>query len=150
MRAPRAWVVRLAAGLAKFLAGTVLAILVFLTGAFFQVRSVEYAHCPINHKHFTPVARLLLALNYHYRAVKFSIDPQDGEVAAFGDLVLLDGEATSSQVMGLLSFFLNVLDESHERILTTLVTGLDPGERRPEPEPEEPPPAEPDEPDDVV
>src|SRR5215475_9903629 len=30
--------IRVAAGLAKFLAGTVLAILVFLTGAFFQVR----------------------------------------------------------------------------------------------------------------
>jgi hypothetical protein len=97
-------------------------------GAFFQVRTVEYAHCPATHPHYAPVARLLLSLNYHYRAVKFAIDPQDGEVVAFGDLVLLDGTATSAQVMGLLSFFLNVLDEAHERLLATLVTGIDPGE----------------------
>jgi hypothetical protein len=101
-------------------------------GSFFQVRSVEYGHCPTTHKHFTAVATLLLALNYHYRAVKFSLDTEDGEITAFGDLVILDGEATAGQVMGLLSFFLNVLDESHERLLATLVNGVDPGEPRPE------------------
>ncbi len=99
-------------------------------GAFFQVRSVEYAHCPTTHKYFPAVAKLLLALNYHYRAVKFSLDPQDGEVAVFGDLVILDGEATSAQIMGLLSFFLNVLDEGHARLMATLVNGVDPGEAK--------------------
>ena len=38
MRAAPAWVVRLGIGLAKFLAGTALAIAVFLTGVFFEVR----------------------------------------------------------------------------------------------------------------
>jgi hypothetical protein len=117
-------------------------------GSFFQARSVEYAHCPATHKNYTPVARLLLSLNYHYRAVKFSIDPQDGEVTAFADLVLLDSEATSAQVMGLLSFFLNVLDEAHERLLATLVNGVDPGEQKVESAPAVEPSST--EPDDVV
>ena len=38
MRAAPAWVIRLGIGLAKFLAGTVLAVAVFLTGTFFEVR----------------------------------------------------------------------------------------------------------------
>src|SRR5690242_6598466 len=64
-------------------------------GSFFQVRSVEYAHCPATHRHFGAVAKLLLGLNYHYRAIKFALDVEDGEVAVFGDLVLLGAEATA-------------------------------------------------------
>jgi hypothetical protein len=112
-------------------------------GTLFQVRSVEYASCPPGHRHFRPVAQLLLALNYRYRAIKFALDPQDGEIAAFADLVLLDAEATPGQLMGLMGFFLNILDDCHERIQVTVATGEDPGEPPEEPE-------EPDEEEDVV
>jgi hypothetical protein len=117
-------------------------------GSFLQFRSVEYAHCPVTHRHFGAVATLLLSLNYTYRAIKFSVDPKDGEVTAYADLVLLDAEATPAQVMGLLGFFLNVLDEGHERLLSALVTGTDPGPRAAPPMPPVEAPA--DEPDDVV
>jgi hypothetical protein len=117
-------------------------------GAFFQARSLDYLHCPMNHPNFPAVARVLLALNYQYRAVKFGVDPNDGEVTAYADLVLLDAQVTSSQVMGLLGFFLNVLDASHGRLQTTLVTGADPGEPEAGPAPAEE--KGPEEEDDVV
>jgi hypothetical protein len=104
-------------------------------GSFFQLRSVEYGTCVVTHRHFTSVARLLLDLNYQYRGVKFSLDPRDGEIACFSDLMLFDAEATQVQIIGLVSFFLDIIDASFRRIMTTIETGEDPGE---EPPPEAP------------
>jgi hypothetical protein len=97
-------------------------------GAFFQLRSVEYNNCPVSHRHFVPVATLLLDLNYQYRGVKFSLDPRDGEIACFTDLMLFDNEATQVQVIGLIGFFLDIIDACAPRIRVTIETGTDPGE----------------------
>jgi hypothetical protein len=101
-------------------------------GAFFQLRSVEYGTCTVNHRNFAAVARLLLDLNYQYRGVKFSLDPRDGEIACFSDLLLFDAEATQTQIIGMVSFFLDIIDTCNQRIRVTIETGEDPGE-----EPEE-------------
>jgi hypothetical protein len=115
-------------------------------GSFFQLRSVEYATCVVTHRNFPSVARLLLDLNYQFRGVKFSLDPRDGEIACFSDLLLFDADATQTQITGTVSFFLDIIDGSFRRIMVTIETGNDPGEE----EPEEPAPEEPEADTDVV
>jgi hypothetical protein len=101
------------------------------TGTLLQFRTNGYLLCPPSSPHWTAVMTLLNELNFRLRLVKFTLDPSDGEVTVFTDLALLDSEATPSQVLGLIGFFMERLREYCDRIETTIRTGVDPGESKP-------------------
>jgi hypothetical protein len=96
-------------------------------GTLLQFRTSGYLLCPPESTHRAAVLNLLNDLNHHLRLVKFTLDPLDGEVTVFSDLAILDSQATSSQVVGLISFFMERLREHSDRIEETIRTGVDPG-----------------------
>jgi hypothetical protein len=108
-------------------------------GSWIQLRTHNFASCPAGHPHFVPVLTVLAALNYHYRSIKYTLDPTDGEIAAFADLLVADTEPTVDQVFGLIGFFMRLLDEGCPRLMATIQTGKDPG-----------PPAIPEQPEELI
>jgi hypothetical protein len=97
-------------------------------GSLLQFRTNGYEQCPLTSPHLGAVVRLLNELNHHLRLVKFTLDPDDGEITVFADLAMLDSEPTTSQVLGLLAFLMERVREHADRIEATVSTGTDPGE----------------------
>jgi len=97
-------------------------------GSLMQLRTTGYARCPLSSPHFAAVAALLNRLNFELRMVKFTLDPEDGEVVVFTDLAILDSEVTSMQILGLIAFVMERLRECSSRLEATIATGVDPGE----------------------
>jgi hypothetical protein len=97
-------------------------------GSLMQLRTTGYAHCPLSSPHFAAVMALINELNFRLRMVKFTLDPDDGEIVVFTDLAILDSEVTSAQVLGLIAFVMERLRECAGRLEATIATGVDPGE----------------------
>jgi hypothetical protein len=106
-------------------------------GAWIQLRSYGFLNCPASHQNIGPVLQLLASLNYQYRAIKLSWDVNDGEIAAFADLLLSDTVPTRDQIFSWVGFFFSQLDRAHQRLVPTIATGKDPGDAPPQPKPEE-------------
>src|SRR5262249_52420080 len=96
-------------------------------GTLLQFRTSGYLLCPPESPHRAAVLNLLNDLNHNPRFVKFTLDPLGGEITVFSDLAILDSQATSSQIVGLISFFMERLREHSGRIEETIRTGVDPG-----------------------
>jgi hypothetical protein len=103
-----------------------------LDGRFLQFRPLGYASCPASHPNVEAVLRVLGDLNFKLRLTKFGWDPADGEIAAYADVWLEDGTLTQKQFAGILGLYVPGLDLNHPRIATTIESGVDPGEFRPE------------------
>jgi hypothetical protein len=103
-------------------------------GTLMQVRSNGYLFCPLESPHRQAVMALLNELNHRLRLVKFTYDPLDGEITDYADLAIIDTTPTSSQVLGLIGFFMERMREYIERIETTIRTGNDPGDLPNQPE----------------
>lgn len=99
-----------------------------LNGEFFQLRSLHNLYCPKDHPHLLPVLKLLGAINYKSRLVKFGWDPSDGEIMASADMWLMDNKLTVEQWERILQNFLSILDLNYQRLKQVLETGEDPGE----------------------
>jgi hypothetical protein len=99
-------------------------------GAWVQLRSFGYLNCPSSNKNVSAVHQLLASLNYQFRAIKFSWDVQDGEIAAFSDLLLADTQPSLDQIFAWIGFFFQQLDRAHPRIAATIATGKDPGDQQ--------------------
>ncbi len=99
-----------------------------LDGAFLQLRTVNWLHCPVEHASLPAVLRVLGEVNYERRFVKLGWDPSDGELVAFGDVWIEDGTLTAAQFSRLLSIYLLVVDSAYGRLHTTFETGKDPGD----------------------
>lgn len=102
-----------------------------LEGTFLQFRTLEYLHCPNDHRHLPAVLRVLAEINYRARLVKLGWDPSDGEIVAYADVWLQDGTLTKEQFGRIVQNFVPVIDLSYGRLKQTLETGKDPGERDP-------------------
>ena len=100
-------------------------------GQFFQLRSVNYLRCPVQHPHLIDVLKVLAHVNYDKRLVKFAWSAADGEIVAYADAWLMDGTLTQSQLTRMLSNYLPVIDLSYPRIRAAMDTGKDPGEANP-------------------
>jgi hypothetical protein len=108
-----------------------------LDGKFLQFRTVGYAECPANSPHLAEVLKVLAAINYKVRLLKFGWDPDDGEIAGYADLWLMDSELTQEQFSRMVGNFVQALDVNAPRIRETAKTGRDPGEFDPEKVPDE-------------
>jgi hypothetical protein len=95
-------------------------------GKLLQIRSVNYLRCPANHSNVGAVLRLLAGINYEWRYVKFGWDQADGEIAAYGDLLIRDNQVTQEQFSWYLGFFLSCIDAVYPRFKTVIETGIDP------------------------
>ena len=106
-------------------------ILLEIEGKFLQFRSLGYHSCPEDHEHVDAVLRVLGALNYQLRFLKFGWDPADGEVTVYGDAWLEDGTLTQGQFGRMIHAYLSIMDLNNVRIGQTITTGSDPGEVNP-------------------
>lgn len=97
-------------------------------GGLMQFRTTGYQHCPLDSPNYPATVLLLNELNLRLRMVKFTLDPADGEIVVFADLALLDSQPTPTQILGIISFVMERLRESADRIEATIRTGVDPGE----------------------
>jgi hypothetical protein len=95
-------------------------------GTLMQLRTNGYLACPLSSPHVPVVMRLLNDINFRLRLVKFTMDPTDGEITVYGDLVILDSEPTATQIVVMISFFMERLRECAPRIEKTIQTGIDP------------------------
>ena len=105
-------------------------------GRFLQLRTVGYAQCSADHKHVGQVLALLGQLNYTHRVAKFGWDPQDGEIAVYADVWIMDGTFTQQQFEQTARIYLTVVDLYQRRVAQTIETGKDPGEidpKKPDP-----------------
>jgi hypothetical protein len=105
-----------------------IAVMLLDDGQFLQFRTVNYHSCPRQRPHLDAVLRLLALINFQKRLVKFGWDPSDGEIMAYADLWIMDGDATQDQFARLLANFLPSIDLTSVRIAKVLETGEDPGE----------------------
>jgi len=103
-------------------------VLLELDGRFIQFRSMHYHACPEGHESLDALLRVLGALNYQLRFLKFGWDPSDGEVVAYGDTWIEDGDITQAQFGRMIHAYLSVMDLNYARIDQTIKTGEDPGE----------------------
>src|SRR5438270_6099496 len=97
-------------------------------GSLLQFRTNGYQQCPLGGANLPAVVQLLNELNFRLRLVKFTLDPNDGEVIVFSDLAILDSEPTPTQILGLIAFLMERLREHADRIEATIRTGSDPGD----------------------
>jgi hypothetical protein len=109
-----------------------LVILLEVEGTFLQFRSLGYHSCPEDHEHVDAVLKVLGALNYRLRFLKFGWDPEDGEITVYGDAWLEDGNLTQGQFSRMVHAYLSMMDLNNVRIGETIKTGSDPGEINPE------------------
>ena len=98
-----------------------------LEGEFLQFRTIEYHSCPLGHPSLEATIKLLAQLNYRIRFIKFGWDPSDGEIVAYGDVWLSDGDLTQAQFNRMRKSFLTHMDLQYLRIDLTIETGEDPG-----------------------
>ncbi|MFC1660298.1 YbjN domain-containing protein [Gemmatimonadota bacterium] len=71
-----------------------------LGGEFLQFRTLGYHACPVGHPSQSPVLKILAELNQRLRFIKFAWDPSDGEIVAYGDTWVCDGDLTEKQFEG--------------------------------------------------
>ena len=100
-------------------------------GRFLQFRTLNYAECPAAHPHLFQVLKLLGLVNYQKRLLKLGWDPASGDIIAYADLWVMDGQVTQEQFHRMLHNFVPGIDTSQVRIRATLETGNDPGEPDP-------------------
>ena len=108
-----------------------LLILLEVEGKFTQFRTMNYLSCPVGHEHLDATLRVLGDLNFRLRFVKFGWDPNDGEIAVYGDAWLEDGDLTQKQFGRMINAYFTMMDLNYARIDKTIRTGKDPGDAVP-------------------
>ena len=103
-------------------------ILLELDGEFLQFRTIGYHSCPLDHPNVDETLRVLGELNYRLRFIKFGWDPADGEIVAYGDAWISDGDLAQGQIGRMAKSFMSIMDLQYARIDATIQTGEDPGE----------------------
>lgn len=68
----------------------------------------------------------LLELNYHYKLLKFSCDPTDGEVAVSIELPVEDATLTESQLERCIHYLASLAMQEQTHLRTFLATGVYP------------------------
>ncbi|MFH1764066.1 MAG: YbjN domain-containing protein [Gemmatimonadota bacterium] len=106
-------------------------ILLEMEGEFLQFRTMAYHACAEDHRYVEATLKLLGELNYQLRFVKFGWDPNDGEIVAYGDVWIMDGELSPIQLTQMVQGYMAVIDLNHSRIDATIRTGKDPGQSDP-------------------
>ncbi len=102
-----------------------------IDGQFLQFRTTHYATCKPDSPHAPAVLNLLAALNFKTRWVKWAWDCNDGDIAAMGDMWIMDGTVTTAQFSRMLGNILPAIDVASPRIKAVIDTGTDPGEPDP-------------------
>jgi len=68
-----------------------------LDGRFLQLRTMNYQWCRSDHANLTAVLRVIAAINYSTRFIKFAWDAGDGEIVAYADTWIMDGTLTQER-----------------------------------------------------
>ena len=100
-------------------------------GQFFQLRTLNYLHCPAEHRSLPAVLQALASVNYDKRLLKFGWGGNTGEVVAYADAWLMDGTLTQAQLNRILANYASVVDLSFPRLRAALETGKDANEPAP-------------------
>lgn len=100
-------------------------------GRFIQIRTTGYLKCPADHPSVNAVLAILGALNYKLRMIKFGWDPSDGEIVAYADVWIEDGDLTQKQFSRILKSLVPGIDLNFKRLSEAIETGKDPGEESP-------------------
>jgi hypothetical protein len=103
-----------------------------LDGRFIQVRTIGYMNCPADHPAIHTILEILGHLNYQLRMTKFGWDPSDGEIVAYADVWIEDGDLTQKQFGALFKSMLPAIDLNYKRLTQAMETGKDPGEVLPD------------------
>ena len=98
-----------------------------LDGRFLQVRTLGYLRCPADNPHLAAVLKILGELNYRMRMTKFGWDPNDGEIVAYADVWIEDGDLTQQQFGALFRSLIPTIDLNYPRLTDAIHTGNDPG-----------------------
>jgi hypothetical protein len=104
-----------------------------LDGRFLQLRTMGYLRCPADNPHLPAVLKILGELNYRMRMTKFGWDPTDGEIVAYADVWLEDGDLTQQQFGALFRSLIPTIDLNYPRLTQAIHTGNDPGMQIPSP-----------------
>lgn len=107
-------------------------IMLHAEGQFLQFRTIGYLSCPRDHANLGEVLRLLTALDYQLRMVKFGWDEKDGEIVVYVDNWLMDASFTQQQFERVMRLFFRNIDLCYPRIKAVMDTGQDPGEVHPD------------------
>jgi len=75
----------------------------------------------------TELVKAILDANDRYKIAKFGLDTDDGEVAAYIDLILADGTVTAGQLRRCMGVLLTVVLPVRRRLAAIVRTGRDPG-----------------------
>ncbi len=95
-------------------------------GKLVQFRTVGLMTAPPG-KHRRALLCAMMAMNYSLKLVKFGIDPDDGEVVAYLDIVLGGGTLTRKQVERAMRTFKGTVGTGRRRLQKILDSGTDPG-----------------------
>lgn len=101
-------------------------ILVEVDGEFLQFRSLEYLYCPKDHPNLHTTLQVLGELNYRLRLLKFGWDPQDGEIAVYADLWMMDAEITEEQFSRMAQSYMSIMDSEYPGIKAAIDSGIEP------------------------
>ena len=100
-------------------------------GQFLQFRTFGYLNVPEPRSHLPAVLLTLCSLNFELRLVKFGWDDPSGEIVAYADHIVMNGDVTGQQFQRMLQYFLGAIDLNYPRIRATAETGTDPGPMSP-------------------
>jgi hypothetical protein len=92
-------------------------------GRLLQYRSLQLLSCPADHPHLQQTLSLLGRINYETRFPKLGWDPSDGEIVAYADVILEDGELTDAQTRTLTLTFLMALDQAYGKLRKSIEEG---------------------------
>jgi len=98
-----------------------------MNGEFLKIASFDYAKCPSDSLHVPALLRLLNELNAGIRWIKWSWDPQDGDISVQGDMWVMDNQPTQKQFRRMLENIIPSLEEHLPRINHVIQTGQDTG-----------------------
>jgi hypothetical protein len=103
-----------------------------LDNTFLQFRTIGYLNCEVGHDSLAEVLKVVGALNYRTRLVKWGWDPSDGEIVAYADAWLVDNKLTLQQIRRMIGNYVSAVDMAYKRLEETIETGEDPGEIDPQ------------------
>ena len=95
-------------------------------GKVIQFRTIGLLTAP-GSKHRLTLLSAMMEMNYSHKLVKFGIDPDDGEIVAYLDLVLGSATLTTKQLKRALRTFKGSVGGARTRFQKILDAGEDPG-----------------------
>ncbi|GAB1433632.1 hypothetical protein MASR2M29_22580 [Spirochaetota bacterium] len=89
-------------------------------GSYFKIMAPNLYHYPLDGSNSAELFRVLLAISWRNKLVKYAYDEKDGEVIALAEIPLEDTELGKKQLFRCLNSLIQVIDEYHPVISACL------------------------------